>query len=47
MDSDTLAQFLDTLRRFVDDRLIPAEAEVAETDAIPADVLSEMRACLA
>jgi acyl-CoA dehydrogenase len=43
MDSDTLAQFLDTLRRFVDDRLIPAEAEVAETDAIPADVLSEMR----
>ncbi|TMU91571.1 acyl-CoA dehydrogenase family protein [Brucella haematophila] len=43
MDSDTLAQFLDTLRRFVDDRLIPAEAEVAETDAIPADVLGEMR----
>ncbi|MDH7787120.1 acyl-CoA dehydrogenase [Ochrobactrum sp. 19YEA23] len=43
MDSDTLAQFLDTLRRFVDDRLIPAEAEVAEADAIPADVLSEMR----
>ena len=43
MDYDTLAQFLDTLRRFVDDRLIPAEAEVAETDAIPADVLGEMR----
>ncbi|MBA8841523.1 acyl-CoA dehydrogenase family protein [Ochrobactrum sp. RH2CCR150] len=43
MDSDTLAQFLDTLRRFVDDRLIPAEAEVAETDAIPVDVLGEMR----
>lgn len=43
MDSDTLAQFLDTLRRFVDDRLIPAEAEVAEADAIPADVLGEMR----
>ena len=43
LDSDTLAQFLDTLRRFVDDRLIPAEAEVAETDAIPADVLGEMR----
>lgn len=43
MDSDTLAQFLDTLRRFVDDRLIPAEAEVAEADAIPVDVLGEMR----
>lgn len=43
MDSDTLAQFLDTLGRFVDDRLIPAEAEVAETDAIPSDVLNEMR----
>jgi acyl-CoA dehydrogenase len=43
MDSETLTQFLQTLRRFVDERLIPAEAEVAETDAIPADLVAEMR----
>ena len=43
MDSETLAQFLSTLRRFVDERLIPAEAEVAESDAIPAGLLAEMR----
>ncbi|WEF24723.1 acyl-CoA dehydrogenase family protein [Paracoccus sp. S3-43] len=43
MDSETLAQFLITLRRFVDERLIPAEAEVAEGDAIPAGLLAEMR----
>ncbi len=43
MDSETLTQFLQTLRRFVDERLIPAETEVAETDAIPADLVAEMR----
>lgn len=43
MDSETLEQFLTTLRRFVDGRLIPMEAEVAESDAIPADLLAEMR----
>ena len=42
MDSDTLAQFLDTLRRFVNERLIPAETEVAENDAIPAALVAEM-----
>ncbi|MGA0542424.1 acyl-CoA dehydrogenase family protein [Neotabrizicola sp. VNH66] len=43
MDSETLTQFLQTLRRFVDERLIPAEAEVAESDAIPAGLVAEMR----
>ncbi|MGH2341342.1 acyl-CoA dehydrogenase family protein [Segnochrobactraceae bacterium EtOH-i3] len=43
MDSDTLAQLIATIRRFVDDRLIPAEAEVAETDTIPADIVADMR----
>lgn len=43
MDSETLAQFLGALRRFVEERLIPAEAEVAETDAIPEDLVAEMR----
>ena len=43
MDTETLAQFLGALRRFVDERLIPAEAEVAEADAIPEDLVAEMR----
>jgi len=43
LDSETLSQFLLTIRRFVDKRLIPAEAEVAETDQIPADIVTEMR----
>ena len=34
---------LDTIDRFVRDRLIPREQEVADTDAIPADILEEMR----
>ena len=30
LDSETLAQLCATLRRFVDEQLIPAEAEVSE-----------------
>ena len=44
MERDTLDQLLDAVRRFVDERLIPLEAKVAEDDAIPADALAEMRA---
>ncbi|MGI6247769.1 MAG: acyl-CoA dehydrogenase family protein [Pseudochelatococcus sp.] len=43
LDSETLARFIVALRRFVDERLIPAEAEVAETDEIPASVVTGMR----
>ncbi|MCR8549423.1 acyl-CoA dehydrogenase family protein [Salipiger sp. P9] len=43
LDSDTLAQLCATLRRFVDEQLIPAEAEVSETDAIPDRLLMQMR----
>lgn len=43
MDKETLEQLLGTIRRFVDERLIPAEAEVAETDAIPERLVAEMR----
>ncbi|MBX3453152.1 acyl-CoA dehydrogenase family protein [Ferrovibrio sp.] len=38
MDADTLAQFRDTLRRFVREKLVPLEAEVAETDHIPDEI---------
>lgn len=43
MDQETLSQLLTTIRRFVDERLIPAEAEVAETDEIPAPIVAGMR----
>ena len=43
LDQETLNQLVASIRRFVDDRLIPREAEVAETDAMPADVVAEMR----
>jgi acyl-CoA dehydrogenase len=42
-DPESFNILLDTVERFVRERLIPREAEVAETDAIPADVLDEMR----
>jgi acyl-CoA dehydrogenase len=44
MDQDTFNQLLEGVRRFVNERLIPLEAKVAEDDAIPADALAEMRA---
>lgn len=43
LDQDTLSQFIQTIRRFVDIRLIPAEPAVSEGDAIPDDILSEMK----
>ncbi len=43
LDPDTLAQFLDTLGRFVRERLIPNEELVAEGDEIPADLVREIR----
>lgn len=42
-DTETLNVLLDSLRRFVKERLIPREAEVAEADAIPDDLRDEMR----
>ncbi|MGL4323411.1 MAG: acyl-CoA dehydrogenase family protein [Beijerinckiaceae bacterium] len=44
LDSDTLAELCAALRRFVTEQLIPAEAEVAETDAIPERIVAQMRA---
>ncbi|HQT75333.1 MAG TPA: acyl-CoA dehydrogenase family protein, partial [Acidiphilium sp.] len=43
LDSETLAQFLDTLDRFVKARLIPAEDRVADEDDIPAGLVAEIR----
>jgi acyl-CoA dehydrogenase len=42
-DPQTLSALLDSVNRFVRERLVPAEAEVAETDQIPADIVEEMK----
>ena len=43
LDPDTLAQFLETIRRFVRERLVPAEEGVAESDRVPPGIIAEMR----
>ena len=42
-DPDTLNALLDAVNRFVRERLVPAEALVAETDEIPPDIVREMK----
>ncbi|KER67923.1 acyl-CoA dehydrogenase [Burkholderia cepacia] len=42
-DQETLSLLLDSVSRFVRERLVPAEDEVAETDEIPAEIVGEMR----
>ena len=42
-DPETLSALLDTVNRFVRERLVPIEAQVAETDEIPPDVVQAMK----
>jgi acyl-CoA dehydrogenase len=42
LDAESLAQFTETVARFVRERLIPAEAKVAEEDHIPVELLKGM-----
>jgi len=42
-DAETFDALIDGIRRFVTERLRPREAEVAETDAIPQDLVAEMK----
>ncbi len=44
LDADTLTELLQTIRRFVTDRLIPAEEKVDREDQMPADILQDMKA---
>ena len=44
LDSETLNLLLDAVRRFVAERLMPAEQQVAETGTIPDEIVEEMRA---
>ncbi|MFM6832258.1 MAG: acyl-CoA dehydrogenase family protein [Novosphingobium sp.] len=43
MDTDVFEQFLEQSKRYVRERLIPAEPEVIANDRIPGDLLAEMR----
>lgn len=43
-DPEITLAFLDSVRSFVNERLIPAENTVAETDQIPEDIVQEMKA---
>jgi len=44
LDAETFDALIDTVRRFVSEKLRPIEAQVEADDAIPADILHEMRA---
>jgi acyl-CoA dehydrogenase len=44
LDPDTLSRLLDTVERFVREKLVPREEEVERTDRVPPDVIAEMRA---
>jgi acyl-CoA dehydrogenase len=43
LDAETREQLIETVRRFVSERLRPLEAQVAEQDAMPAEVVQEMK----
>lgn len=42
-DQETINQLVDTIGRFVRERLIPSEEQVSQEDAIPEDILQEMK----
>ncbi len=44
MDTETFSLLRDTVRRFVAERLIPAEDRVENEDAVPESLIAEMRA---
>jgi acyl-CoA dehydrogenase len=44
LDAETRDQLVETVRRFVTERLRPLEAQVSENDAIPDEVIEEMKA---
>ena len=43
LDAETLQQLLATVRRFVEERLIPLERQVADNDQVPAEIVDEFR----
>lgn len=43
MDSETFSMLRDTVRRFVEERLVPNEDRLEAEDAVPAEIIQEMR----
>ena len=43
LDQETMDQLLNTVDRFVEQRLRPLESQVGENDKIPDDVIEEMK----
>jgi acyl-CoA dehydrogenase len=43
LDSETFERLRSTVARFVEERLIPREAEVSENDRVPAEIVDDMR----
>ena len=43
-DAETRAALIEQVRRFVTETCVPAEAEVAETDAVPQKIIDKMKA---
>jgi len=43
LDIETRNQLIETVRRFVRERLVPIEAQVAANDEVPAEIVQEMR----
>ncbi len=43
MDGETFEQFAEQLERYVNERLIPAEGNLIENDAVPPEIIDEMR----
>ena len=43
MDTDTFALLREAVRRFVDERLVPAEDRLEAEDEVPAEIVQEMR----
>ncbi len=44
VDSETLGQLVESVARFVNERLVPLEDQVAREDAVPPEIVSEMGA---
>jgi acyl-CoA dehydrogenase len=44
LDAETFAQLIETVARFVRERLVPIEAKVAADDKVPPEIVDEMRA---
>ena len=43
IDKNTFHALLETIKRYVAERLVPMEATVAENDEVPADIIAEMK----